>query len=198
MHYRCICAILLAMAKNTSCGSVSQPVLSEVPTSSATEKEVDCPCDPASPPSALILGKELGVCPALPLFTPRPIPPKDGIPGQASRFGSSPLKLKRIPVLYESHARVRAPAFGGTSTLSHGAAPAQECRLAVPWVPPFKSSTPESFRGSCPFAFSAPWQTETPKFPFWKEKLRSETSLFPSKTESKRFLEGRGEQRPMA
>jgi hypothetical protein len=41
-------------------------------------------------------------------------------------------------------ARVRVPACGGTATRSHGAAPAQECRLrlkrlppkALPWFPP--------------------------------------------------------------
>ena len=105
-----------------------------------------------------------------------------------------------------AHARVRAPADGGTSTRSHGVAPAQECRLrhkrpppkAAPWFPPFKSSTPDRVRGSCASASSAPWQTETLKFPFWKGKIAL-GAHFSSKTESKRFREtrrGSGRTRP--
>src|SRR4029077_10832958 len=83
---------------------------------------------------------------------------------------------------------------------SHGAAPAQECRLrlkrlppkALPWFPPFKSSTPERFRGSCPFACSPAVANGKLVLPFWKEKLRSGL-IFPSNTESKRFLQGGGE-----
>jgi hypothetical protein len=58
--------------------------------------------------------------------------------------GSLRAALANTPFCYESHARVRAPADGGTSTRSHGVAPAQECRLrlkrpppkAAPWFPP--------------------------------------------------------------
>src|SRR5215831_11542648 len=86
-------------------------------------------------------------------------------------------RFSEYPFCYESHARVRAPADGETSTRSHGATPAQECRLrlkrpppkAAPWFPPFNSSTPERLRGSCASASSAQWQTERSSFRFGKK-----------------------------
>ena len=128
MHYAYIGAILLAVAEKTSRAGVSQAILGEVFTNGAKEKEFSCLCDPASRLSALILGKELGVSPALPVLARRPIPPGVDIPDQTKRVGSSVL---RIPILHESHVRVRVPAFGGTSTLSHGVAAAQEYRLRL-------------------------------------------------------------------
>jgi hypothetical protein len=79
------------MSENASCASASQPVLSEVPTSSATEKEV-AGSDSATRPSALISVKELGARRALPLFALRPVPAKVGILDQTRRLRSSPLR----------------------------------------------------------------------------------------------------------
>ena len=136
---------------------------------------------------APVLGGEPEARPKLAHLMLRSVPAKGGMPD-----GSLRAALANTPFCYESHAHVRAPADGGTSTRSHGAAPAQECRLrlkrpppkAAPWFPPFKSSTPDKLRGSCASASSAPWQTETLKFPFWKEKLRSGL-IFPPKRNPK-------------
>jgi hypothetical protein len=186
------------VAKKPSWARTGQRALGGLLTSSTAQKEVGCARRPASRPLALVASAELGAHPKLALLMLRSIPPQGSIPDQARRRTSG--SFSEYPFCYESHARVRTPACGGTATRSHGAAPAQECRLrlkrlppkALPWFPPFKSSTPERFRGSCPFACSPAVATGKLVLPFWKEKLRSGL-IFPSKTESKRFLQGGGE-----
>jgi hypothetical protein len=167
------------VAKKPSWARTGQRALGGLLTSSAAQKEVGCARRPASRPLALVASAELGAHPKLALLMLRSIPPQGSIPDQARRRASG--SFSEYPFCYESHARVRTPACGGTATRSHGAAPAQECRLrlkrlppkALPWFPPFKSSTPERFRGSCPFASSPAVANGKPVLPFWKEKLRS-------------------------
>jgi hypothetical protein len=166
------------VAKKPSWARTGQRALGGLLTSSAAQKEVGCARRPASRPLALVASAELGAHPKLALLMLRSIPPQGSIPDQARRRASG--SFSEYPFCYESHARVRTPACGGTATRSHGAAPAQECRLrlkrlppkALPWFP-FKSSTPERFRGSCPFACSPAVANGKLVLPFWKEKLRS-------------------------
>jgi hypothetical protein len=185
------------VAKKPSWARTGQRALGGLLTSCVAQKEVGSPRGAASRPLALVARGELGVGAKLALLLLRCVRPKGGVPDQARRLASA--RFSEYPFCYESHARVQAPGCGGTATRSHGAAPAQECRLrlkrpppkALPWFPPFKSSTPERFRGSCPFACSPAVANGKLVLPFWKEKLRSGL-FFPSKTESKRFLQGGG------
>ena len=140
MYYLCICAILGAVAKKTSSARIGQRARGGLLTSNATQKEFSCARGPASRPLALVLGGEAEARPML-----RSVPAKGGMPDQGRRLASG--RFSKYPFCYESHARVRAPADRGTSTRSHGAAPAQECLLrlkrpppkAAPWFPPFNA-----------------------------------------------------------
>src|SRR5215469_15967838 len=58
------------------------------------------------------------------------------------------------------------------------------------WFPPFRSSTPESFRGSCAFASLRCGVKENAGFRFGRKNLRP-SFLFLSKTEGEEAL-GRG------
>ena len=188
----------MRVARKPSWVRTGQRALGGLLTSSVAEKEVGCPYGSPSRPLALVARGELGANRKLALLLLRSVRPKGGIPDQARRLALA--RFSECPFCYELQARVRVPACGGTATRSHGAAPAQECRLrlkrlppkALPWFPPFKSSTPERFRGSCPFASSPAVANGKFVLPFWKEKLRSGL-IFPSNTESKRFLQGGGE-----
>ena len=191
MHCCCICAILLAVEEKTSHASVSHAVFSEVPTASATEEELGWPCDAATRLSALILGKELSARPALPVLARRPIPPKVDVPDQGKRFGSS--ALNGYPFFTNRTLCVRAPAFGGTSTLYHGAAPAQEYRLrlkqptphAARGSPLFKSSTPAQGRALAPSPFLRRGKRKRPSFRFGKKNCALKTHFFPPKRNPK-------------
>jgi hypothetical protein len=184
------------VAKKPSWARTGQRALGGLLTSSTAQKEVGCARRPASRPLALVASAELGAHPKLALLMLRSIPPQGGIPDQARRRTSG--SFSEYPFCYESHARVRTPACGGTATRSHGAAPAQECRLrlkrlppkALPWFPPFKSSTPD-FGALALSPLLPPWQTGNPCFRFGKKNCAL-GAHFPSKTESKRILEGRG------
>jgi len=150
MHYICVCAILVAVAKKTSWTRTGQRAHGGLLRSNATQKDLSCARGPARRPLAPVLGGEPEARPKLAHLMLRSVPAKGGMPD-----GSLRAALANTPFCYESHAHVRAPADGGTSTRSHGAAPAQECRLrlkrpppkAAPWFPPFKSSTPENLSG---------------------------------------------------
>ena len=173
-----------------------QRALGELLTSSAAQTEVGCPYGSPSRPLALVARGELGANRKLALLLLRSVRPKGGIPDQARRLALA--RFSECPFCYELQARVRVSACGGTATRSHGAAPAQECRLrlkrlppkALPWFPPFKSSTPD-FGALALSPLLPPWQTETRCFRFGKKNCALGSSFFPP-TESKRFLDGRG------
>ena len=184
--------------KKPSWARTGQCALGGLLTSSAAEKDVGCPYGPRSRPLALVARGELGASRKLALLLLRCVRPKGGISGQARRLALA--QFRECPFCYESHARVCTLACGGrTATRSHGAAPAQECRLrlkrlppkAVPWFPPFKSSTPERLRGSCPSASCPAVANGNSCFRFEKKNCAL-GAHFPSKTESERFLGGRG------
>src|SRR6516225_10068921 len=139
MHYICVCAILVAVAKKTSWTRTGQRAHGGLLRSNATQKDLSCARGPARRPLAPVLGGEPEARPKLAHLMLRSVPAKGGMPD-----GSLRAALANTPFCYESHAHVRAPADGGTSTRSHGVAPAQECRLrlkrpppkAAPWFPP--------------------------------------------------------------
>ena len=144
--------------KKPSWARTGQCALGGLLTSSAAEKDVGCPYGPRSRPLALVARGELGASRKLALLLLRCVWPQGSILDRAKRRASG--SFSEYPFCYESHARVRTLACGGrTATRSHGVAPAQECRLrlkrlppkAVPWFPPFKSSTPERLSGLLPF-----------------------------------------------
>ena len=138
------------MAKKPSWARTGQRTFGGFLMSSAAEKDVGCPYGPRSRPLALVARGELGAHAKLALLLLRCVRPKGGISDSARRLALA--QFRECSFSYESHARVRTLACGGrTATRSHGAAPAQECRLrlkrlppkALPWFPAFKSSTPE-------------------------------------------------------
>ena len=184
--------------KKPSSARTGQRALGGLLTSSAAEKEVGC-APLQSRPLALVASAELGAHAKLTLLMLRSIPLQGTTPDRARRRTSG--SLCGYPFCYESHARVRTLACGGrTATRSHGAAPAQECRLrlkrlppkALPWFPPFKSSTPERLSGLLPFRLLLPpWQTET-RGSVLERKIALWELIFLPKQKSKRFLEGRG------
>ena len=163
----CICAILSAWRRNHLGPKPDSALLAGfLPVALPRRKSVAR--RPASRPLALVASAELGAHAKLALLMLRSIPLQGTTPDRARRRASG--SFSEYPFCYESHARVRTLACGGrTATRSHGAAPAQECRLrhkrpppkTAPWFPPFKSSNPDRLRGSCASASSAPWQTET-------------------------------------
>jgi len=160
--------------------------------SNATQKEFSCARGPASRPLALVLGGEAEARPML-----RSVPAKGGMPDQGRRLASG--RFSKYPFCYESHARVRAPADRGTSTRSHGAAPAQECLLrlkrpppkAAPWFPPLNPRPPTDFGALAPPPFLRRGKRKL-ALPFWKEKLRSWVSFFPPKRNPKDSSRGKG------
>jgi hypothetical protein len=167
------------VAKKPSRARTGQRALGGFLTSSAAEKEIRCPRAPASRPLALVARGELGAGPKLALLLLRCVWPQGSILDRARRRASG--SFSEYPFCYESH----APTYGGTATRSHGVAPALECRLrlkrlppkAVPWVPPFKSSTPERLSGLLPFRLFSRRGKRKLVLPFWKEKLRSGSSF---------------------
>ena len=170
--------------KKPSWARTGQRALGGLLTSSAAEKEVGCARGPASRPLALVVSAELGAHAKLALLMLLSIPLQVSTPDRARRRASG--SFSEYPFCYESHARVRTLACGGmTATQSHGAAPAQECRLrlkrlppkALPWFPPFKSSTPERLSGLLPFRLFSRRGKRKLVLPFWKEKLRSGSSF---------------------
>jgi hypothetical protein len=161
------------VAKKTSSARTGQRALGGLLTSNATQKEFSCARGPASRPLALVLGGEAEARPML-----RSVPAKGGMPDQGRRLASG--RFSKYPFCYESHARVRAPADRGTSTRSHGAAPAQECLLrlkrpppkAAPWFPPLNPRPPTDFGALAPPPFLRRGKRKL-ALPFWKEKRRS-------------------------
>ena len=184
-------------AKKPSWARTGQRALGGLLTSSAAQKEVGCARRPASRPLALVASAELGAHPKLALLMLRSIPPQGSIPDQARRRASG--SFSEYPFCYESHARVRTPACGGTATRSHGAAPAQECRLRLKRLPPrlclgslhLNPRPPKDFGALALSPLLPPWQTGNSCFRFGKKNCAL-GAHFPSKTESKRILEGRG------
>jgi hypothetical protein len=162
------------VARKPSWVRTGQRALGGLLTSSAAEKEVGCPYGSPSRPLALVARGELGANRKLALLLLRSVRPKGGIPDQARRLALA--RFSECPFCYELQARVRVPACGGTATRSHGAAPAQECRLrlkrlppkALPWFPPFKSSTSD-FGALALSPLLPPWQTGNPCFRFGKK-----------------------------
>ena len=161
--------------KKPSWARTGQRALGGLLTSSAAEKEVGCARGPASRPLALVVSAELGAHAKLALLMLLSIPLQVSTPDRARRRASG--SFSEYPFCYESHARVRTLACGGrTATQSHGAAPAQECRLrlkrlppkALPWFPPFKSSTPERLSGLLPFRLFSRRGKRNPK-DSWRE-----------------------------
>ena len=191
------------MAKKPSWARTGQRALGGLLTSSAAEKEVGC----ARCPLALAASGELGAHAKLALLMLRPIPLQGTTPDRARRRTSD--SLCGYPFCYESHARVRTLACGGrTATRFHGAAPAQECRLrlkrlppkAVPWFPPFKSSTPERLSGLLPFRLVLPpWQTETRASVLERKIALWELIFFPKRNPKDSWREGedQGEHGPI-
>ena len=104
------------MAKKPSWARTGQRALGGLLTSSTAQKEVGCARRPASRPLALVASAELGAHPKLALLMLRSIPPQGSIPDQARRRASG--SFSEYPFCYESHARVRTPACGGTATRS--------------------------------------------------------------------------------
>ena len=186
-------------AKKPSWARTGQRALGGLLTSSAAQKEVGCARRPASRPLALVASAELGAHRKLALLMLRSIPPQGSIPDQARRRASG--SFSEYPFCYESHARVRTPACGGTATRSHGAAPAQECRLrlkwlapkALPWFPPFKSSTrpPKDFGALALSPVLPPWQTGNSCFRFGKKNC-ARGSFFPPTRNPKDSCRGEG------
>ena len=107
-------------------------------TSSAAQTEVGCPYGSPSRPLALVARGELGANCKLALLLLRSVRPKGGIPDQARRLALA--RFSECPFCYELQARVRVPACGETATRSHGAAPAQECRLRLKRLPPVRET----------------------------------------------------------
>jgi hypothetical protein len=93
--------------------------------------------------------------------------------------------------------------LSGMSSLSHGAAPAQEYRLRLKQIPPnasrrcppLKSSTPCS--GLLLLRLFAHVLKRQLTFPFWKQKLRLDSFFSPKRNPKDSWREGR-ERRPMA
>jgi hypothetical protein len=198
MHYICICAILGEWRRNHLGPELDSALLAGfLRVALPRRKSVAPPCKAV--PWRWLLAPNFGAHAKLALLMLRSIPLQGATPDRARRRTSG--SLCGYPFCYESHARVRTLACGGrTATRSHGAAPAQECRLrlkrlppkAVPWFPPFKSSTPERLSGLLPFRLLLPpWQTET-RGSVLERKIALWELIFPPKQKSKRFLEGRG------
>ena len=176
-----------------------QRALGGLLTSSTAQKEVGCARRPASRPLALVASAELGAHPKLALLMLRSIPPQGSIPDQARRRTSG--SFSEYPFCYESHARVRTPACGGTATRSHGAAPAQECRLRLKRLPPVRETPdgslhlnprpPKDFGALALSPVLPPWQKGNSCFRFGKKNC-ARGSFFPPKRNPKDSCRGEG------
>jgi hypothetical protein len=120
---------------------------------------------------------------------------KVGIPDKARRFGSSP--FSGYP-FFRSRTHVCAfPPLAQHQLCPTARLGAQEYRLrlkrlspkALPWFPPFKSSTPESFRGSCASRLFCAVANGNAQISVLERKIALRL-IFPSKTESNGFLVG--------
>jgi hypothetical protein len=199
MHYLCIRAIPHAVAKKTFGASGSQCVLSELLTSTAREKEIGCPRAPARRHLAPVFGRELGALPILALWMLRSIAPKGGIPGEARRVASG--RFSNYPFCYESHARVRAPATGGISTCPTARLQRKSAVCGLNGLLPrlrlgslhLNPRPPKTFEALALLPFLRRGKRKCPSFRFGK-KNQALVPIFPSKTESKGFLEERGGQ----
>src|SRR6516225_8689323 len=147
MHYICSCAILGAWRRKNHLGPELDSALLAGFLRVALPRRTSVVHTVLEAALWLLL---LGANLELALLLLRCVRPKGGISDQARRLALA--QFGECPFCYESHPRVCTLACGGrTSTRSHGAAPAQKSRLrlkrlppkAVPWFPPFKSSTPE-------------------------------------------------------
>ena len=169
------------MARKPSWVRTGQRALGGLLTSSAAEKEVGCPYGSPSRPLALVARGELGANRKLALLLLRSVRPKGGIPDQARRLALA--RFSECPFCYELQARVRVPACGGTATRS------LRPRLCLGSLhlnprPPISGLLP--FR-----LFSRRGKRET-RASVLERKIALLGAHFPSKTESKRGLEGRG------
>ena len=169
----------MRVARKPSWVRTGQRALGGLLTSSAAEKEVGCPYGSPSRPLALVARGELGANRKLALLLLRSVRPKGGIPDQARR-----LALARLANAYSVTSCRLACAFPPVAGQRLGPTARLQRKSAVCGLNGFlprlclgslhlNPSTPERFRGSCPFASSPAVANGKPVLPFWKEKLRS-------------------------
>ena len=182
------------MAKKPSWAKTGQRALGGLLTSSAAEKEVGC----ARRPLALAASAELGPHAKLALLMLRSIPLQGTTPDRARRRTSG--SLCGYPFCYESHARVALSPVEGGQRL--GPTARLQRKRAVCGLNGFlprlclgslhlNPRPPKDFRGSCPSVSSPAVANGNSCFRFGKKNCAL-GAHFPSKTESKRFLGGRG------